>query len=73
VTGLLDLDGLAVCENAEMPGKMILTLEVDANEAEILIAVLAKAANLAEAAKHGEEKTAEILDRLRHQIEEQVG
>lgn len=56
-----------------MPGKFMLTLEVDANEAEILIGALAKAANLAEAAKDGDENTAEILDRLRHQIEEQVG
>jgi hypothetical protein len=46
---------------------MTLTLEVDPNEAEILIA------GLAETTKHGNKDVAQILDRLRYEIEEQVG
>ncbi len=56
-----------------MPGKITLKLEVDANEAEILIVALAKAATIAESAMRGDENIAKILDRLRYEIEEQIG
>jgi hypothetical protein len=51
-----------------MPGKIILTIDVDANEAEILIAALRD-----QAAKAEQKDKAEILDRLAYEIEEQVG
>jgi hypothetical protein len=51
-----------------MAGKITLTIEVDANEAEILIAALRD-----QAAKAEREDKAEILDRLAYDIEEQVG
>ena len=69
----LDFDVPCFCENSEVSGKMILTLEVDAKDAEVLITALARAANLAESINHGGKDRAEVLDRLKHEIEEQVG
>lgn len=51
-----------------MPGKITLTIDVDANEAEILIAALRD-----QAAKTERKDKAEILDRLAYDFEEQVG
>jgi hypothetical protein len=51
-----------------MPGKITLSIDVDANEAEILIAALRD-----QAAKAERKDKAEILDRLAYDIEEQVG
>ena len=54
-----------------MLGKITLTLELDANEVEILIAALKEAANRKEAANSN--GVTEILDKVRYEIEEQVG
>ena len=54
-----------------MLGKITVTLEVDANEVGIMIAALKEAANREEAANRND--VAETLDRVRYEIEEQVG
>ena len=52
-----------------MPGKIVVTLELDSPEAEILIAALRDEVVL----KSNNPQVSDTLDRIAHEIEEQVG